>query len=93
MQLKELALTSPKIAPGAVLQAIENAIPSQEIAQAIKSSQSEQQRKRVLPTHLVVAGASHFCDKQLYLEPKSYHISTFGKIVSILWGSKSQLSA
>jgi hypothetical protein len=55
MQLKELALTSPKIAPGEVLQAIENAIPSQEIAQAIKSSRSEQQRKRVLPTHLVVA--------------------------------------
>jgi hypothetical protein len=55
MQLKELVLTSPQIAPGEVLQAIENAIPSQEIAQAIKSSRSEQQRKRVLPTHLVVA--------------------------------------
>jgi hypothetical protein len=55
MQLKELVLTSSQIAPGEVLQAIENAIPSQEIAQAIKSSRSEQQRKRVLPTHLVVA--------------------------------------
>lgn len=55
MQLKELTLIPPKIAPGEVLQAIENAIPTQSIDQAIESTQSKQQRNRVLPTHVVVA--------------------------------------
>ncbi len=55
IQLKELTLIPPKIAPGEVLQAIENAIPTQSIDQAIESTRSNQQRNRVLPTHLVVA--------------------------------------
>ena len=55
VQLKELSLTSPKISPEEVLQAIALAIPSESIASAIESTQSERQRNRKLPTHLVVA--------------------------------------
>jgi Insertion element 4 transposase N-terminal/Transposase DDE domain len=55
VQLKELSLTSPKISPEEVLQAIALAIPSETIASAIESTQSERQRNRKLPTHLVVA--------------------------------------
>jgi Insertion element 4 transposase N-terminal/Transposase DDE domain len=55
VQLKELSLTSPKISPEEVLQAIALAIPSERIAAAIESTQSERQRTRKLPTHLVVA--------------------------------------
>ena len=55
MQLKELSLTSPKITPEEILQAIALAIPSESIESAIESTQSERQRNRKLPTHLVVA--------------------------------------
>ncbi len=55
VQLKELSLTSPKISPEEILQAISVAIPSESIASAIESTQSERQRNRKLPTHLVVA--------------------------------------
>lgn len=55
MQLKELNLTSPKITPEEILQAIALAIPSETIAAAIERTQSERQRHRKLPTHLVVA--------------------------------------
>ncbi len=55
MQLKELSLTSPKISPEKILQALESAIPSQKIEAAIERTQSQHQRNRALPTHLVVA--------------------------------------
>ena len=55
MQLKELSMTCPKISPEEVLQGIEIAIPSQAIEAAIESTQSQHQRNRMLPTHLVVA--------------------------------------
>jgi Insertion element 4 transposase N-terminal/Transposase DDE domain len=55
VQLKELSLTSPKISPEEVFQAIALAIPSESIASAIESTQSERKRNRKLPTHLVVA--------------------------------------
>jgi hypothetical protein len=55
VQLKELSLTSPKIRPEEVLQAIALAISSETIASAIESTQSERQRNRKLPTHLMVA--------------------------------------
>lgn len=55
VQLKELSLTSPKIRPEEILQAISLAIPSESIASAIESTQSERQRNRKLPTHLMVA--------------------------------------
>jgi len=55
MQLKELSLTSPKISPEEILQALEAAIPNQKIEAAIERSRSQHQRNRALPTHLVVA--------------------------------------
>lgn len=55
MQLKELSLSSPEISPEELLQAIALAIPSETIAAAIEHTQSERQRNRRLPTHLVVA--------------------------------------
>lgn len=55
MQLKELSLTSPKISPEEILQAIALAIPIESIESAIESTQSERQRNRKLPTHLLVA--------------------------------------
>jgi hypothetical protein len=55
VQLKELSLTSPKISPEEILQAISLAIPSETIEEAIESTQSERQRQRMLPTPLVVS--------------------------------------
>jgi len=55
VQLKELSLTSPKISPEKILQAIALAIPIESIESAIESTQSERQRNRKLPTHLLVA--------------------------------------
>lgn len=55
MQLKELSLSSPEISPEEILQAIALAIPGETIAAAIEHTQSERQRNRRLPTHLVVA--------------------------------------
>jgi len=54
MQLKEFSLISPNVESGTVLKAIETAIPSDAIEQAISNSQAGEARKRVLPTHLVV---------------------------------------
>ena len=55
MQLKELSLSSPEISPEEILQALALAIPSETIIAAIEHTQSERQRNRRLPTHLVVA--------------------------------------
>jgi Insertion element 4 transposase N-terminal len=55
VHFKELSITSPKISREAVLQAIALAIWSESITSAIESTQSERQRNRKLPTHLVVA--------------------------------------
>jgi len=55
VQLKELSLTSPKISPEKILQAIALAIPIESIESAIESTQSERQRNQKLPTHLLVA--------------------------------------
>jgi Insertion element 4 transposase N-terminal/Transposase DDE domain len=54
MQLQEFSLISPNVESGTVLKAIETAIPSDAIEQAISNSQAGEDRKRVLPTHLVV---------------------------------------
>lgn len=54
MQLKEFSLISPEIEPGTVLKAIETAIPSLSIEKAIAETQAIQERKRCLPSHLVV---------------------------------------
>ena len=54
MQLKEFSLISPVVESGSVLKAIETAIPSDAIEQAIANSQAAEERKRALPTHLTV---------------------------------------
>lgn len=54
MQLKELSLISPVVEPGSVLKAIETAILSDAIEQAIADSQAAEDRRRALPTHLTV---------------------------------------
>lgn len=55
MPLKEFSLITPKIEPGELLQAMESAIPTEAIDQAIAATHSQEQRHRRLPTHLVVA--------------------------------------
>jgi len=54
MQLKEFSLISPVVESGTVLKAIETAIPSAAIEQAIADTHSNEERKRALPSHLVV---------------------------------------
>ena len=54
MQLKEFSLISHAIEPGTVLKALETAIPSTAIEQAIGKAKAGEDRKRALPSHLVV---------------------------------------
>lgn len=54
MQLKEFSLISPAIESGTVLKALETAIPTKAITQAIVDTHSNEERKRALPTHLVI---------------------------------------
>ncbi len=54
MQLKEFSLLVPSIESGTVLKALETAIPSAAIEQAIGETKATEARKRALPSHLVV---------------------------------------
>jgi len=54
MQLKEFSLFSPVIESGTVLKALETAIKAEAIEQAIADTQSNEERKRALPSHLVI---------------------------------------
>jgi hypothetical protein len=54
MQLKEFSLISPAIESGTVLKALETAIPTEAISRAIADTQSNEERKRALPSHLVI---------------------------------------
>jgi hypothetical protein len=54
MQLKEFSLISPVVESGTVLKALEMAIPSVAIEQALTDTHSQSERKRALPSHLVV---------------------------------------
>lgn len=54
MQLKEFSLISPAIEPGTVLKALETPIPREAIEKAIADTHSNEERKRALPSHLVV---------------------------------------
>jgi hypothetical protein len=54
MQLKEFSLISPVIESGTVLKALETAIPSNAIEQAIAKAKASEDRKRALPSHLVI---------------------------------------
>lgn len=55
MQLRAFSLISPKIQPGEVLKAVETVVAPEVVNQAIQQSRSQEQRHRILPTHLVVA--------------------------------------
>jgi hypothetical protein len=55
VHLKEFTLISPAIESSAVLKAIETAIPSEVIEQAIGKTESQQKRTRKLPSDLVVS--------------------------------------
>ena len=50
MQLKEFSLISPVIKSGTVLNALETAIPSDAIEQAIAKAKASENRKRALPS-------------------------------------------
>ncbi len=54
MQLKEFSLISHTIEPGTVLKALETAISWTAIEQAIGKVKAGEERKRALPSHLVV---------------------------------------
>ena len=54
MQLQELSLFVPTIEPGTILKALETAIPASAIEQALKDTKAIEDRKRALPSHLVV---------------------------------------
>ncbi|NMF63863.1 IS4 family transposase [Brasilonema octagenarum UFV-E1] len=54
MQLKEFSVISSAIESGTVLKALETAIHAQAITQAIADTDSNEERKRGLPTHLVI---------------------------------------
>ena len=55
MQLREFSLIAPKIQPGELLKAISTVIAPEVIGEAIEQTKSQEQRNRVLPTHLVIA--------------------------------------
>jgi hypothetical protein len=54
MQLKEFSFISAMIESGEVLKAIETAIPPETIEQVLGSTESWEEGKRKLPSHLVV---------------------------------------
>ena len=54
MQLKEFSLISPVIESGLVLKAIETAISPETIEQVLGNTDSREERRRKLPSHLVV---------------------------------------
>ena len=61
MQLKEFSLISPVVESGAVLKALETAIPSVAIEQAISETHSNEKRKRAIP--ITFSGLPNYCDE------------------------------
>ncbi|MEG5199591.1 transposase domain-containing protein, partial [Microcoleus sp. A6-C5] len=55
MALKEFTLITPVIEAASVFKALETAIPSETIKQAIGQTHSQQQRQRKLPSELVIS--------------------------------------
>ncbi len=54
MQSSQFTLIPPQIQLGDLFQSIETAIPQRAIAEAITETNSQEKRKRVLPTHLII---------------------------------------
>ena len=59
MQLKEFSLISPVIESGVVFKALETAIPSAVVEQAIGDTHSNEERKRAIP--ITSGGLSNHC--------------------------------
>ncbi len=59
MQLKEFSLISPVVESGTVLKALEMAIPSEAIEQALTDTHSQSERKRAIP--ITFGGLSDHC--------------------------------
>src|SRR4028118_1900587 len=55
MQIKEFSLITPVIEAASVFKALETAIPSAAIQQAIDKTHSQQERQRKLPSELVIS--------------------------------------
>jgi len=55
MQLPKLTLVPPKIQSGDLFPALELVMNSQDLEQAIAETQSQEKRKRILPTYVIVA--------------------------------------
>ena len=55
MPLSKFTLIPPEIEPGDLFQAIETVIPQEAILEAIAKTNSQEQRKRTLPTYVIVA--------------------------------------
>ena len=55
MQLPQLTLVPPKIQSGDLFPALELVMSSKALEQAIASTDSQEKRKRILPTYVIVA--------------------------------------
>jgi Insertion element 4 transposase N-terminal len=55
MSLVNFEVKSGNLSPELLLKALEQVIPSQIISQAITNTSSLQRRRRILPTHVVIA--------------------------------------
>ncbi len=55
MQLPKLTLVSPKIQSGDLFPALELVMSSKAVEEAIATTDSQEQRKRILPTYVIVA--------------------------------------
>ena len=55
MQLPKLTLVPPKIQPSDLFPALELVMNSKALSQAIAETQSQEKRKRILPTYVIVA--------------------------------------
>ena len=55
MQSSQFTVIPPQIKLGDLFQAIETAIPLTAIGEAITETNSQEKRKRILPTHLIIS--------------------------------------
>jgi hypothetical protein len=83
MQLQEFSLISPVVESGTILKALETAIPSVVIAQAIDNTNSHEERKRALPSHLVVCLIIAMSLWSKASMRKVITLCTFGNVVDV----------
>jgi Insertion element 4 transposase N-terminal len=88
MQLKELSWIVPTIEPGTILKALETAIPASAIEQALKDTKAIEERKRALPSHLVVCliiAMSLWSKTSMRGVLKNLVDGCLGKVLAKLW--------